>query len=197
LQAWSLVTHRRLSKPLPEEYLIWISGLKLGVRNAIDYIDTMVFADEGVWEFADRVLQAFELFQNADRLMCTQEVERYASLYVFKAGVPQAYMPRVIEIMQQLGVRSMSKGKQLAHIIAGLRNGHELLVSSKGSVSTVAPIPERTSTPAGVSQQTTQQGYVRPVRLAFPATHLAVFDEDDPCSMRPDADHTHDINAFY
>ncbi|GAX85993.1 hypothetical protein CEUSTIGMA_g13409.t1 [Chlamydomonas eustigma] len=127
LQAWALVTHRHLSQPLPDEYRIWSSNLKMGVSNSIDVVPP----EEGVREFAERVLQVYDLFNMADPLMFAQELERYPTLHVFKAGLPEDYSPHITKILQELGVRTMDRDQQLVHIITKLQNYHEFVISVK------------------------------------------------------------------
>ncbi|GAX79993.1 hypothetical protein CEUSTIGMA_g7433.t1 [Chlamydomonas eustigma] len=128
LQAWALVTHKHLSQPLPDEYLIWSSNLKMGVSNSIDVVPP----EEGVQsEFAERVLQVYDLFNMADPLMFAQELERYPTLHVFKAGLPEDYSPHITKILQELGVRTMDRNQQLMHIITKLQNYHEFVISVK------------------------------------------------------------------
>ncbi|GAX79545.1 hypothetical protein CEUSTIGMA_g6986.t1 [Chlamydomonas eustigma] len=125
LQAWALVTHRHLSQPLPDEYRIWSSNLKMGVSHSIDIMPP----EEGVREFAERVLQVYDLFNMADPLMFAQELERYPNLHVFKAGLPEDYSPHITKILQELGVRTMDRDQQLMHIITKLQNYHEFVSS--------------------------------------------------------------------
>ncbi|GAX73351.1 hypothetical protein CEUSTIGMA_g804.t1 [Chlamydomonas eustigma] len=63
----------------------------MGVSNSIDVVPP----EEGVREFAERVLQAYDLFNMTDPLMCAQELERYPTLHVFKAGLPEDYSPQI------------------------------------------------------------------------------------------------------
>ncbi|GAX76685.1 hypothetical protein CEUSTIGMA_g4131.t1 [Chlamydomonas eustigma] len=82
-------------------------------------------------EFAERVLQVYDLFNMADPLMFAQELERYTTLYVFKAGLPEDYTPHITKILQELGVRTMDRDQQLMHIITKFQNYHEFVISVK------------------------------------------------------------------
>ncbi|GAX74689.1 hypothetical protein CEUSTIGMA_g2137.t1 [Chlamydomonas eustigma] len=180
LQAWALVTHRHLSQPLPDEYRIWSSNLKMGVSNSIDVVPP----EEGVREFAERVLQVYDLFNMADPLMFAQELERYPTLYVFKAGLPEDYSPHITKILQELGVRTMDRDQQLMHIITKLQNYHEFVISVKHDNSGVTSTPGRNAHSSSAGHHTPsppqaqETGYTRPLRRAFPAAHVTLLDED-------------------
>ncbi|GAX84091.1 hypothetical protein CEUSTIGMA_g11515.t1, partial [Chlamydomonas eustigma] len=183
LQAWALVTHRHLSQPLPDEYRIWSSNLKMGVSNSIDVVPP----EEGVREFAERVLQVYDLFNMADPLMFAQELERYPTLYVFKAGLPEDYSPHITKILQELGVRTMDRDQQLMHIITKLQNYHEFVISVKhdnSGVTSTTSTPGRNAHSSSAGHHTPsppqaqETGYTRPLRRAFPAAHVTLLDED-------------------
>ncbi|GAX73121.1 hypothetical protein CEUSTIGMA_g574.t1 [Chlamydomonas eustigma] len=177
---WALVTHRHLSQPLPDEYRIWSANLKMGVSNSIDIVPP----EEGVREFVERVLQVYDLFNMADPLMLAQELERYPTLHVFKAGLPEDYSPHITKILQELGVRTMDRDQQLMHIITKLQNYHEFVISGKHDNSWVTSTPGKSAhssstghhTPS--SPQAHETGYTRPLRRAFPATHVSMLDEN-------------------
>ncbi|GAX81874.1 hypothetical protein CEUSTIGMA_g9302.t1 [Chlamydomonas eustigma] len=180
LQAWALVTHRHLSQPLPDEYRIWSSNLKMGVSNSIDVVPP----EEGVREFTERVLQVYDLFNMADPLTFAQELERYPTLYVFKAGLPEDYSPHITKILQELGVRTMDRDQQLMHIITKLQNYHEFVISVKLDNSGVTSTPGRNAHSSSAGHHTPslpqaqETGYTRPLRRAFPAAHVTLLDED-------------------
>ncbi|GAX86228.1 hypothetical protein CEUSTIGMA_g13641.t1 [Chlamydomonas eustigma] len=148
LQAWALVTHRHLSQPLPDEYRIWSSNLKMGVSNSIDVVPP----EEGVREFA---------------------------------GLPEDYIPHITKILQELGVRTMDRDQQLMHIITKLQNYHEFVISViKHDNSGVTSTPGRNAHSSSAGHHTPsppqaqETGYTRPLRLAFPAAHVTLLDED-------------------
>ncbi|GAX86526.1 hypothetical protein CEUSTIGMA_g13933.t1 [Chlamydomonas eustigma] len=180
LQAWALVTHRHLSQPLPDEYHIWSYNLKMGVSNSFDVVPP----EEGVREFAERVLQVYDLFNMADPLMFAQELERYPTLYVFTAGLPEDYSPHITKILQELGVRTMDRDQQLMHIIKKLQNYHEFVISVKHDNSGVTSTPGRNAHSSSAGHHTSsppqaqEAGYTRPLRRAFPAAHVTMLDED-------------------
>ncbi|GAX77831.1 hypothetical protein CEUSTIGMA_g5274.t1 [Chlamydomonas eustigma] len=195
LQAWALVTHRHLSQPLPDEYRIWSANLKMGVSNSIDVVPP----EEGVREFAERVLQVYDLFNMADPLMFAQELERYPTLHVFKAGLPEDYSPHITKILQELGVRTMDRDQQLMHIITKLQNYHEFVISVKHDNPGVTSTSGRNAhissaghhTPSPPQAQET--GYTRPLRRAFPAAHVSMLDEDVHDVPVHDSEYAYDI----
>ncbi|GAX85940.1 hypothetical protein CEUSTIGMA_g13356.t1 [Chlamydomonas eustigma] len=79
----------------------------------------------------------------ADPLMFAQELERYPTLHVFKAGLPEDYSPHITKILQELGVRTMDRDQQLMHIITKLQNYHEFVISVKLDNSGVTSTPGR------------------------------------------------------
>ncbi|GAX76141.1 hypothetical protein CEUSTIGMA_g3584.t1 [Chlamydomonas eustigma] len=190
-QAWAYVTHRYLSEPLPEEYHVWSSSLKMGLSNAID---TRVDANESVREFAVCVLHVYDLFDQADPAMFAHELERFPILHVFKAGLPANYLPKVADIMQNLVVRTMDRTKQLSHLISQLQNYHEYVVSEKCGDAHSPATPGNSVDPSShaSSQASPLYGYSRPVRrAAHPAAHITVINEDDSPFFTPDAEPKH------
>jgi hypothetical protein len=152
LQAWALVTHRHLSQPLPEEYLIWTANLKMGMSNAIDTVSH----EESVREFAERMLQVHDLFHTAVKLMFNQELERYPVLRVFKAGLLGEYSSQVTKILQELGVRSMNRDQQMIHLISRLQNYHEFIISAQHNSSGSPSAAGRNSALTGVGNAPAQ-----------------------------------------
>ncbi|GAX85494.1 hypothetical protein CEUSTIGMA_g12910.t1 [Chlamydomonas eustigma] len=199
LQAWALVTHRHLSQPLPDEYRIWSANLKMGVSNSIDVVPP----EEGVREFAERVLQVYDLFNMADPLMFAQELERYPTLHVFKAGLPEDYSPHITKILQELGVRTMDRDQQLMHIITKLQNYHEFVISVKHDNSGVTSTSGRNAHsssaghPTSSPPQAQETGYTRPLRRAFPAAHVSMLDEDVHDVPVHDAEYAYDAGPSH
>ncbi|GAX84459.1 hypothetical protein CEUSTIGMA_g11879.t1 [Chlamydomonas eustigma] len=199
LQAWALVTHRHLSQPLQDEYRIWSANLKMGVSNSIDVVPP----EEGVREFAERVLQVYDLFNMADPLMFAQELERYPTLHVFKAGLPEDYSPHITKILQELGVRTMDRDQQLMHIITKLQNYHEFVISVKHDNSGVTSTPGRNAHSSSAGHHTPsppqaqETGYTRPLRRAFPAAHVTMLDVDVHDVPVHDAEYAHDTGTSY
>jgi hypothetical protein len=67
----------------------------MGMSNSIDTVSS----EESVREFAERMLQVHDLFHMADKLMFSQELERYPVLRVFKAGLPEEHSSQVTKIL--------------------------------------------------------------------------------------------------
>ncbi|GAX78787.1 hypothetical protein CEUSTIGMA_g6224.t1 [Chlamydomonas eustigma] len=139
---------------------------------------------EGVREFVERVLQVYDLFNMADPLMFSQELDRYPTLHVFKAGLPEDYSPHITKILQELGVRTMDRDQQLMHIITKLQNYHEFVISVKHDNSRVTSTPGKSVHSGGAahhtpsSPQAQETGCTRPLRRAFPAAHVSMLDEN-------------------
>jgi hypothetical protein len=193
LQAWALVTHRHLSQPLLEEYLIWTSNLKMGMSNAIDTVSS----EESIREFAERMLQLYDLFQMADPLMLSQELRypRYPILRIFKAGLPEEYSSQVTKNLQELGVRSMDKDQQLIHLITRMQSYHEFIISARHDNLGSPSAPSKNAASTGIGNTLAQpQGYVRSIRRAYPSAHLAVFNEGDHQIDMPSPNQVHEAD---
>jgi hypothetical protein len=148
----------------------------MGMSNAIDTVSS----EESVREFAERMLQVHDLFHTADKLMFSQELERYPVLRVFKAGLPGEYSSQVTKILQDLGVRSMNRDQQMIQHISRLQNYHEFIISAQHDSSGSPSAAGRNSALTGVGNAPAQpQGYSRPIRRAYPAAHLTVLNDGD------------------
>jgi hypothetical protein len=163
----------------------------MGMSNAIDTVSPK----ESVREFAERMLQVYDLFHMADPLMFSQELERYPVVCVFKAGLPQEYSSHVTKNLKELGVRSMDKDQQLIHLITRLQNYHEFVISVRHDNSGSPSAPSMNSASTGVGNTPAQpQGYVRPFRRAYPAAHLAVFNDGDHQIDMPSPSQVHEAD---
>jgi hypothetical protein len=148
----------------------------MGMSNAIDTVSP----EESVREFAERMLQVYDLFHTADKMMFSQELERHPVLRVFKAGLPGEYSSQVTKILQELGVRSMNRDQQMIHLISRLQNYHEFIVSVQHDNAGSPSVTGRNVASTGVGNTPAQpQGYSRPIRRAYPATHLTVLNDGD------------------
>jgi hypothetical protein len=142
------------------------------------------------------MLQVHDLFHMADKLMFSQELERYPVLRVFKAGFREEYSSQVTKILHELGVRSMNRDQQMIHLIARLQNYHEFIISVRHDGSGSPLVHGRNAAPTGVGNAPAQsQGYSRPIRRAYPAAHVAVFNYGDHQSDMPSPIQIHEADV--